>query len=704
VPIQSEMFLYKFGADDKEQSARLYDFIRSNPWLAKNFRVSKKVFIEGDTLFITRENGLREKLLTRDPTDVNSCRCFDLLKSKAGHPDFCERSVDQRDFNFEGMTAEEVERAFNSLIIQGIIKQPAIVFSLKNATTQDAIEARTNQLKESLRTMIIEKYGKDNCERYLTDIMTAFDMAIGKLKTLPKIKISYKDIGAFFQTGEFPPEIRQFQEILFSDVIQFAEQKPWWNWGAFSVAMLGVAQIIAGVAIEICSAGIGMPIGNALVGEGFNDILYAIVAMVNQDFSWKNYLQNKTISVALSATCVGIKALAERVREVRKAKKVVQGARTVAGEVQEVQKICRVESVRSNLTLFGKTLAKETRKEVTARAAKAIVTWGAGKAFDGVYKYILKGFLDRINVFLDHELSILEKNMMSLYEASYEEGKTFVEGQVWKEVQNLYQVLERERFIITHHILFIFARSVVGDLSAHCDDFSDHASLIQACKIGLKGFEFESIFHDCKKFILDLNMEVTKKTDIWRASGKSTQKTDVQREQFGIEAHRYVTDVKNRMTDQLVAEMKNAFFQPMVQKVFAYGMDRVKKKWVKAEEVKSIDPEQSKSEVAQKSVDPGDSSHLMEVEVKAPVAQQDLPRGSRRKGTCGSTFLGKHQLRDAAMVDDTEGVRHREKLPATGLASQQFPFFPSLNPKRISQSSGHDGHPLIAGVIAAKVS
>ena len=700
VPIQSEMFLYKFGVDDKEQSARLYDFVRSNPGLAKNFRVSKKVFIEGDTLFVTRENGLREKFLTREPTDVNSCRCFDLLKSKVGHSDFRERSVEQRDFNFEGMTAKEVELGFNSLIMKGIIKQPTIVFPLRNAATQDAIEARTNQLKESLRAMIIEKYGKDNCERYLTDIMTAFDMAIGKLKTLPKIKVSYQSIEAFFQTGEFPPEIRQFQEILFSDIIQFAEQKPWWNWGAFSVAMLGVAQIIAGVAIEIYSGGIGVPIGNALVGEGFNDILYAIVAMMNQDFSWKNYLQNKVINVALSATCVGVGVWAERVR---KAKKAAQGTQAVVAEVHEVQKICCAGSVRSNLTLFGKTLAKETCKKVAPRAAMAIVTWGAGQAFDSVYKYILKNFLDRINNFLGQELSTLEKNMISLYEASYEEGGTFAEGQAWREVKHLYQVLERERLAATHHV-FTFVRSVVGDLSAHCDDFSNYASLIQACQTGLRRFELESIFHDCRKCILNLNAEITKKTNSWRASGKSTQKTDVQREQFGIEAHRYVTEVKSRMNDQLVSEMKSAFFQPAVQKVFSYGMDRVKKKWAKAEEVKFINPKQSELEVAQKGVDLGDSSHLMEVESKAPAVQHDLASSSQRKIAPGAfTFLGKHKHREAS-IDSAGGVRHREKLLATGLASQQFPFFPSLNPKRVPQTSRHDSHSLITGVIATKVS
>lgn len=699
-PIQSEMFLYKFGVDDKAQSARLYDFIRSNPGVAKNFRVSKKVFIEGDVLFITRENGLREKVLTRDPTDVNLCRCFDLLKSKAGHPDFRERSIEQRDFNFEGMSAEEVERGFNSLIMQGVVKQPTIVFSLRNAATQEAIEARTNQLKESLRVMIIEKYGKDNCERYLTDIMTAFDMAIGKLKTLPKIKVSYQSIEAFFQTGEFPPEIRQFQEVLFGDIIQFAEQKPWWNWSAFSVAMLGVAQIIAGVTIEICSVGIGVPIGNALVGEGFNDVLYAVFAMVNQDFSWKNYLQNKAINVVLSATSVGIGVWAERVR---KAKKLTQGAQTIAVEAQEVQKIRCVGSVRNNLTLFGKTLTKEVGKKVAVRAAGFAVTWGVGQAFDGVCKYILKGFLDRINVFFDQELSVLERNMISLYEASYEEGGTFVEGQAWREVKHLYQVLERERLAVTHHI-FTFARSVIGDLAVHCDDFSDHASLIQACQTGLRRFEFESIFNDCRKCILNLNAEITKKTGVWRASGKSTQKTDVQREQFGIEAHRYVIELKSRMTDQLVAEMKNAFFQPAVQKVFSYGMERVEKKWSKKEKIKFINPEQSEPEVTQKSLDRGDGSHFMEVESKAPAVQHDLGSGLRIKAVPGAfTFLGKHKHRES-LTDSREGARHREKLLATGLASQRFPFFPSLNPKRIPQTSRHDSHPLVAGVMAAKVS
>lgn len=72
----------------------------------------------------------------------------------------------------------------------------------------------------------------------------------GTIKTLPEIKIKQKNLRTMFSAGTVPPEIIDFIQICFENVLEYEEAKGF-DWDCFFCAMVGVGQIVAGVAIEV---------------------------------------------------------------------------------------------------------------------------------------------------------------------------------------------------------------------------------------------------------------------------------------------------------------------------------------------------------------------------------------------------------------------------------------------------------------------
>ena len=86
--------------------------------------------------------------------------------------------------------------------------------------------------------------------------------------------------------------------------------KGWWDWNAFACAMIGLAQVIAGAALVVLTAGVAAQFGSALIAEGINDMVYATIAGLTGTFSWRDWAIQKAISIAISIATAGIGALA----------------------------------------------------------------------------------------------------------------------------------------------------------------------------------------------------------------------------------------------------------------------------------------------------------------------------------------------------------------------------------------------------------
>jgi hypothetical protein len=106
--------------------------------------------------------------------------------------------------------------------------------------------------------------------------------------------------------GNIPAETDFFASLYLDHFLTFSELHPLWNWDAFACAMLGLAQIIGGAVLCAVSGGIGIPLGKALVAEGFNDIMYASLSGLTHTFNWKDWLIGKSISLPLAIVTAGL--------------------------------------------------------------------------------------------------------------------------------------------------------------------------------------------------------------------------------------------------------------------------------------------------------------------------------------------------------------------------------------------------------------
>lgn len=161
--------------------------------------------------------------------------------------------------------------------------------------------------RANIKAWLKETKEKAALEAYVNQVVTAVTGSAGQLKTFPaSVSASFRNLGLYFTSGRYPPEVDDFEVQLMERVIVLKEYKSWWDWQAFTVAMIGVLQIAAGVAINFISAGVLSPIGTALIAEGINDIMFAIQTGLTGTFSWSAYGKQKMISVGITILTAGL--------------------------------------------------------------------------------------------------------------------------------------------------------------------------------------------------------------------------------------------------------------------------------------------------------------------------------------------------------------------------------------------------------------
>lgn len=142
-------------------------------------------------------------------------------------------------------------------------------------------------------------------DEYIDGITDALKLAAGMMRTLPKVKIDQKDLKQMFTEGKIPPELMDYVQMSFATVLSLTEDKGF-DWDAFYCAMIGVAQIVAGVALDICTCGAAHYFAQGLIAEGIGDIVFAIQSSIQGGFSWKAYCQHKAVSFMLSLATAGV--------------------------------------------------------------------------------------------------------------------------------------------------------------------------------------------------------------------------------------------------------------------------------------------------------------------------------------------------------------------------------------------------------------
>ena len=181
---------------------------------------------------------------------------------------------------------------------------------------------------------------KDYTKEQLTFILNIVRESYGKLRGFKEgsvMKIGFID---FYNLKDRPQDIPKALDFFttwhldYFLTLEEDENKSWWDWNAFAVAMIGLAQVIAGAALITLTAGLASSIGSGLIAEGINDMVYATMAGITGTFSWKDWAIQKAISVAIAIATGGIGAMAATLK--------------VASKVGSASRLCK----------FVKTLAK----------------------------------------------------------------------------------------------------------------------------------------------------------------------------------------------------------------------------------------------------------------------------------------------------------------------------------------------------------
>jgi len=190
---------------------------------------------------------------------------------------------------------------------------------------------------------------------------------------------------SFYELEEeiVPIELNFFEGLGLDHFLILEEKVSWWNWNIFACAMLGLAQIIAGAAILILTAGTATQVANMLISEGISDMVYATMAGISGHFSWEEWGIQKAISLAISLATYGVGKLASLGKTVSNAAKLGQISRTAT---------------------FARTVGKAV--------ANAGLQVGVSLTTDRVIELVKNGLID--NILNTFEANILQDLQSSL--------------------------------------------------------------------------------------------------------------------------------------------------------------------------------------------------------------------------------------------------------------------------------------------------
>ena len=245
---------------------------------------------------------------------------------------------------------------------------------------QLAVTTKYGIKDEELRSLAEKALGKEYTEAQTSFILNVLQGLQGEVCKFERdMKVSFVDFSELDPRPDEIPQALEFFTTWHMDNFLTVEQadKGWcWDWNAFACAMIGLAQVIAGAALVVFTAGVGASIGAGLIAEGINDMMYATMAGLTGTFSWKDWAIQKAISIAITVATAGIGFLAS-------------GGSTAA----------KLGSP-STLAAFGKVMAKAAGQfavsAVTGIISDIVLAEAQQQIVAGVVEFIQKNILSKM--------------------------------------------------------------------------------------------------------------------------------------------------------------------------------------------------------------------------------------------------------------------------------------------------------------------
>lgn len=138
--------------------------------------------------------------------------------------------------------------------------------------------------------------------------MQSFVENISIFKREEKLQVDFKDIRQLFGTeiNSFPvQEYERFVKHHYHLVITFDKAPHANGLLATGVMLLGVTQVVGGVALLGSTGFLGAKGAKLLISEGLSDMYSAAYGLYFNEFDGKQFMQDKALSLTLEAFTIG---------------------------------------------------------------------------------------------------------------------------------------------------------------------------------------------------------------------------------------------------------------------------------------------------------------------------------------------------------------------------------------------------------------
>jgi hypothetical protein len=233
-------------------------------------------------------------------------------------------------------------------------------FTVQMKTRIQILHFLSNNMEESIK-MIQEMKESDNIA----------SNPIGIFSLIPSLHgTTHRELYGLWNQG---------LEMMFS-----LKTKPAFCWSAAVVCTLGVAQLITGVVLCVCTVGTTASIGVTLIVEGISDCMDGIIGMWRGEFSWTSWGLSKAAGLTLSIFSGGISRVVTKVTKIAKVAKVANQIRKEFGAATKMVNVGYSKCIKGNL----KHVLKYVGKEFVEQAAMQGLSLIEKEVLDGVCRMI----------------------------------------------------------------------------------------------------------------------------------------------------------------------------------------------------------------------------------------------------------------------------------------------------------------------------
>lgn len=346
----------------------------------------------------------------------------------------------------------------------------------------------------------------------------------GKIRSFERdMQVSFVDFYNLQDRPDDIPEELQFFEGWHMDNFLSIEQadKGWWDWNAFAYASLGLAQVIGGAVL--ISAGFTASLGQRLIAEGINDMIYATMAGLTGTFSWKDYMIQKCINLALTIVTGGLSALASPtkgivklgsatpfkvfVKTVAKAAKkfILKASANIISDIvlDEVQE--RV--VEATVSYIAENILSSYRENLESHLKSLAQSVGSDDEFHRVCQRNLSHLKSSLgtNTLLSPQLNMIRCQVASSLQSTYKGiadnmGNSCVARLITTGAKVAYYA-DKAISVVTAGVRLTQASIVLFDLFKHKFDLSENVRQVEDVSIELVQREATEIESCVKDFI-----------------------------------------------------------------------------------------------------------------------------------------------------------------------------------------------------------